>query len=185
MNIQALMPISLVSVKIVLCTFFIAGGTALGFRYARRLNHRKMILSELISGLQLFQNEIYYTRERLEAIAWRLGRISEGAAAGFFRTFAGLLDERSEQGAELLWDEAVDICFPAGAPLHKNDTEALRALGVRLGATDVEGQCGNIGRTIKELSVRFAEADETERQKAKLYKTAGAAAGVLCAVLIV
>lgn len=185
MNIQTFIPVSPVSVKIVMCGFFIAGGTALGFRYARQLNQRKVILSELIAGLQLFQNEIYYTRERLEAIAWRLGRISDGAAAGFFRTFAELLGERSEQGAELLWNEAVDIYFSAGSPLHKNDTEALRALGVRLGATDVEGQCGNIGRTIKELAVRFAEADETERQKAKLYKTAGAAAGVLFAVLIV
>lgn len=182
MNMPA---VSDISIKITLCILFISGGTWLGFRSSARLTKRKNAISDIIAGLYLFENEIYYTRERLESIAARLGRISAGAAAEFFSVFAGLLEERSELGAEFLWNEAADICFPPASPLNKKDTEALRALGVKLGATDVEGQRGNIGRTIKELSLRLANAEEMERQKGKMYRTVGAAAGILCAVLIV
>lgn len=182
MNMPA---VSDISIKITLCILFISGGTWLGFRSSARLTKRKNAISDIIAGLYLFENEIYYTRERLESIAARLGRISAGAAAEFFSVFAGLLEERSELGAEFLWNESADICFPPASPLNKKDTEALRALGVKLGATDVEGQRGNIGRTIKELSLRLADAEEMERQKGKMYRTVGAAAGILCAVLIV
>lgn len=187
MNMPA---VSDISIKITLCILFILGGTWLGFRSAARLTKRKNAISDIIAGLYLFENEIYYTRERLESIAARLGRISAGAAAEFFSVFAGLLEERSELGAEFLWNEAADICFPpastlTASTLNKKDTEALRALGVKLGTTDVEGQRDNIGRTIKELSLRLADAEEMERQKGKMYRTVGAAAGILCAVLIV
>ena len=64
-------------IRITLCVIFILGGAWTGMFYAGRLSSRKRALGELMRGLQLFKNEIYYTRERLEKAAARAGRAKE------------------------------------------------------------------------------------------------------------
>ena len=172
-------------IRITLCVIFILGGAWTGMFYAGQLSSRKRALGELMRGLQLFKNEIYYTRERLEKAAARAGRASDGASAGFFEYFAGMLHERSEEGAGHVWEDAARGYFGRGNILNEKDIEALSAMGQRLGSTDIKGQMENIERTLKELSIRYTDAGSMEAQKGKVYRTAGVAGGILCAVLIV
>ncbi len=171
--------------KIILCGVFILGGTWTGMFYAGRLTRRKRVLGELVRGLQLFENEIYYTREHLEKAAARIGRAGDGDAAGFFAYFADMLRERGEAGAGYVWEEAARGYFREGDPLTAKDIDALSYMGRRLGSTDVKGQIENVERTVKELSIRLADADSMEAQKGRVYRTAGIAGGILCAVLVI
>jgi stage III sporulation protein AB len=172
-------------IKIFICILLTATGTFIGFMYAGRLTKRKIAITELIQGLEILRSEIFYTHDRLDLIADRVSRISEGASAYFFKKFADDLHSYGEKGVSSVWNDTVQACFPSGDPLTAKDTDALRALGVRLGSTDVAGQCENIGRTVKELSIRLADARSMELQKGRLYRTLGVAGGLLFAVLAV
>lgn len=171
--------------KTFLCGAFIVGGAWVGMIYAGRLTHRKRVLSEVVRGLQIFENEIYYTRERLEGAALYVSRAGEGTAACLFRCFADSLHERSGQSACYLWKETVRKCFRENDPLTAKDIDAISRLGHCLGSTDVKGQIENVEHTLKELSVRLSDAGNMESQKGRVYRTAGLAGGILCAVLIV
>ena len=96
-----------------------------------------------------------------------------------------MLHERSEEGAGHVWEDAARGYFGRGNILNEKDIEALSAMGQRLGSTDIKGQMENIERTLKELSIRYTDAGSMEAQKGKVYRTAGVAGGILCAVLIV
>lgn len=170
--------------KTALCGAFVIVGAFTGMFYARRLTQRRIALGELVRSLQLFENEIYYTRERLEKAAARVSRASGGPAGELFAAFAELLRERGEAGAGHLWEAAVSECFPEDMPLNARDIDALRAMGRQLGSTDIKGQTENIERTLKELSLRLADAGNAEAQKGRVYRTAGVAGGILCAVLV-
>lgn len=171
--------------KIIMCGAFILGGTWIGMFYAERLSRRKRVLGELVRGLQLFENEIYYTRERLEKAAARVSRAGDGAASGFFACFADMLHDHGEEGAGRVWAEAAHGYFRDGDPLNAKDIEALSSMGHQLGCTDIKGQMDNTERTLKELSIRLADAGSMEAQKGRVYRTAGVAGGILCAVLVI
>ena len=175
----------MILLKTALCGAFVIAGAFTGMFYARRLTQRRVALGELVRSLQLFENEIYYTRERLEKAAARVSRASEGQSAELFAVFSELLRERGEAGTGYIWGIAVRECFPEGMPLDARDIDALCSMGRQLGSTDVKGQTENVERTLKELSLRLADAGSAEAQKGRVYRTAGVAGGILCAVLIV
>lgn len=172
-------------IRIILCVLMVAAGTAGGFIMAGRLSMRRQILDSLIYSLEIMRNEIYYTHERLEKIAGRTAAVSEGASAQFFRNFAGRLAENADTGASDVWHSAVEGTFPQGCVLKERDIEALDSAGTRLGKTDVSDQCSNLERTIRELSLRYSEAEKDEAEKSRLYKTLGTSAGILAAVMII
>lgn len=171
--------------KIVLCGAFILGGSWVGMIYAGRLTRRKKVLSEVVRGLRIFENEIYYTRERLEMASLYVGMAGEGSAAGLFRCFADSLHERSGQSACYLWKKTVHKYFRENDPLTAKDIDAISRMGHCLGSTDVKGQIENVEHTLKELSVMLSDAGNMESQKGRVYRTAGLAGGILCAVLVV
>ena len=164
--------------------FVIAGVTA-GIWKSEQLRKRHILLGDMIEGLSFMENEIYYTRERLDRIVARVANMSEGDASQFFSIFSEMLADMEEKGAEELWNLAADRSFCWPSPLTERDIEAVSVLGKRLGSTDVEGQRQNIQRTCRELSIRRAEAKIDLEKKGRLYKTLGAAAGAACALLII
>ncbi len=170
--------------RLVLGLMFIAAGTCLGFMKADRLAKRKVLLEDMIAALEYLKNEIYYTHERLNVVARRIAAMSDGAAAGLFARFSDKLELSEEEGVYRLWSEAVEESFPFYSPLTVQDVEAVTALGMKLGRTDVEGQCGNIERFSRELSIRQSAAETEAAQKSRIYRTLGPVAGIAFAVLI-
>ncbi len=169
---------------------FVAGiliviGVIAGTWKSQQLTRRYELLGKIIDGLSFMENEIYYTRARLDMIARRVADMSEGDAAEFFGSFCEMMGNMEERGAEELWYMAADESFCWPTPLTDKDIEAVSVLGGRLGKTDVAGQCENIKRTCKELAIRRAEAKADIEKKGRLYKTIGAAAGAACAMLVI
>ncbi|MCI8285274.1 MAG: hypothetical protein HFE90_08455 [Firmicutes bacterium] len=172
-------------IKIIFGFIFIVAGTCAGFVKADRLARRNVLLSELIVSLEYLKNEIYYTHERLNVVADRIAHMSEGKAAELFGRFADKLSDRQEEGVYDLWKESVEEAFPFYSPLAEQDAEAVCSLGIKLGRTDVEGQCSNIERSCRELSIRQAAAEMEAAQKSRIYRTLGTVTGIAFAILII
>jgi len=171
--------------RFVIAGIFVLAGVFAGIWKSQQLSRRHDLLGEMIEGLSYLENEIYYTRERLDRIVSRVAEMSDGEAADFFGTFSEMLADMEEKGAEELWCMAADRSFCWPSPLTERDIEAVTVLGARLGKTDVKGQCQNIQRTCRELSIRRAEAKLDMEKKSRLYKTLGAAAGAAFAMLVI
>ena len=96
--------------------FVIAGVTA-GIWKSEQLRKRHILLGDMIEGLSFMENEIYYTRERLDRIVARVANMSEGDASQFFSIFSEMLADMEEKGAEELWNLAADKSFCWPSPL--------------------------------------------------------------------
>lgn len=172
-------------IKLIFGFVFIITGTCAGFIKADRLARRNTLLGELIVSFEYLKNEIYYTHERLNVVADRIACMSDGKPAELFGRFADKLSDRQEEGVYILWKESVDETFPFYSPLAGQDAEAVCALGIKLGRTDVDGQCSNIERSCRELSIRQAAAETEASQKSRIYRTLGAVTGIAFAILII
>ncbi len=171
--------------KIIIAAMMVLAGVFAGIYKSTQLNKRHQQLGSLIEGLSFMENEIFYTRDRLDRVSERVAEMSQGMASEFFRNFSIKLMDNQEKNTEELWTNSIADCFGRSSSLSAKDMDALTALGSRLGKTDVIGQCENLRRTIKELSIRRAEAKLDIEKKGKLYKTMGTAAGVACAMLVI
>ena len=64
--------IDAMTVKMMTAAALAVSGAAAGQYQASQLTKREEMIAELISGIRLFRNEIYYTHDRLERVARRL-----------------------------------------------------------------------------------------------------------------
>ncbi len=165
----------------VLCLILGAAG---GRFKASRLSEREKMLEELISGITLFRNEIYYTHDRLKTVSDRLSDSAGGCGARLFSQFSELLRESAGKDSEMIWKDAVRKTFGSRSPLKENDLTALSSAGIRLGKDDAEGQCRYLEKTAAELEVRLREARLDKETRWRLYQTLGLAAGCAAAVLV-
>lgn len=158
---------------------------AAGGRYqAGRLAARERMIGELIDGIHLFRNEIYYTHDRLERISERLVSSCRGCSSDLFLCFYRELEERAAGDTAELWNDAVLRAFGRRSPLRDCDLDTLRSAGVRLGRDDIEGQCAYLEKTAGELEVRLREARSDRLARSSLCKTLGVAAGCGAAILV-
>ena len=70
--------IDAMTVKMMTAAALAVSGAAAGQYQASQLTKREEMIAELISGIRLFRNEIYYTHDRLERVAQRLTSYCSG-----------------------------------------------------------------------------------------------------------
>ena len=87
--------IDIMAVKVMTAALLAVSGAAVGQYQASRLTRRVELLEELISGMRLFRNEIYYTHDRLERVAGRLTLSCQGCGSVFFSEFQRRLGENA------------------------------------------------------------------------------------------
>lgn len=172
------------TLRIAAAVFCVILGIAGGRYKASRLSEREKKLEELISGITLFRNEIYYTHDRLEAVAERLSDSAAGCGARLFSHFAECLGTSAGKDSEMIWRDAVRKTFGSRSPLKENDLATLSSAGIRLGKDDPEGQCRYLEKTAAELEVRLREARLDKEARWRLYQTLGLAAGCAAAILV-
>lgn len=170
--------------KLTAAAVFVLAGTAAGYRQAARLAEREKILEDLIGAMKMYESEIYYTHERLEHVARRLSAACRGKAGSLFENFAGRLALQESRSGEEIWNDAVKDTFGHRSALREDDLETLKSAGIRLGRDDVEGQCGYIEKTARDLGVRLEEARQDKKARSSLFKTLGIAAGCAGAILV-
>lgn len=80
--------IDIMAVKVMTAALLAVSGAAVGQYQASRLTRRVELLEELISGMRLFRNEIYYTPRSSGTVAGRLTLSCQGCGSVFFSEFA-------------------------------------------------------------------------------------------------
>ena len=172
------------AMKIMTAAALAVSGAAMGQYQAHRLTRRTELLEELISGIRLFRNEIYYTHDRLERVAERLVSSCRGCCSDFFSAFQHQLKRGDSRDTETIWRECVDYIFGGGTPLKESDRSALKSAGTRLGMDDVEGQCRYLEKAEEELEIRLEDARKMKESRFRLYRTLGLTAGCAAAILV-
>ncbi len=79
--------IDAMTVKMMTAAALAVSGAAAGQYQASQLTKREEMIAELISGIRLFRNEIYYTHDRLERVARRLTSSCSGCCVSLFPSF--------------------------------------------------------------------------------------------------
>ena len=176
--------IDAMTVKMMTAAALAVSGAAAVQYQASQLTKREEMIAELISGIRLFRNEIYYTHDRLERVARRLTSSCSGCCVSLFSEFQDQLNHCRGRDTETMWRSSVENVFGRRPPLKDSDRLALMSAGLRLGRDDIEGQCRYLEKTAEELEVRLLEARKEKEFRSRLYKTLGLTAGCAAAILV-
>jgi len=170
--------------KGLLCLVIILAGIGAGRLKAKTYDNRVFHLQELITTLKILEAEMKYRMDPLPELLQRVGGIREGMSAVLLKTAAGLLKDQAARDLPECWREAVETAYLESA-LKKEDKQILSDLGIELGRTDLASQSGMFLRTLSLLEAQTAEAILEEKTKGKMYKSLGAAIGVLIVILFI
>lgn len=170
--------------KGILCILIILAGVAIGQLKAKTYDNRVYHLQELITTLKVLESEMKYRMDPLPDLLIRVSKIKEGMSAALLESAGLLLSSRNAFDLPACWQEAVETAYMESA-LNKEDRRILTDLGIELGKTDMTNQSGMFQRTVSLLEAQAAEAAEERKTKGKMYKSLGAAMGVLIVIVLV
>ena len=122
-------------------------------RYNKMCCHRQM-LGSVISSLRIMEGVLRSTHAPLEECFFKTG--------GFFSQTATCIREGISPA------RAVEKTVMQCENLSKQDKDALKRFAVGLSAPDFEGQLLNIKALTDELSLRFAEAEQSIKSNGQL-----------------
>lgn len=170
--------------KGILCIFILLAGIGIGQLKAKTFDNRVFHLQELITTLKVLESEMKYRLDPLPELLIRVSKIKEGMSAALLETAGMLLKNQAARDLPDCWKEAVETAYLESA-LNKEDKRIIIDLGIELGKTDMESQSGMFLRTLSLLEAQAAEAAEEKKTKGKMYKSLGAAIGVLIVILLI
>ena len=170
--------------KGILCILIILAGIAIGQLKAKSYDNRVYHLQELITTLKVLESEMKYRMDPLPDLLLRVSKIKEGMSATLLESAGLLLKSRNAFDMPECWREAVETAYLESA-LNKEDRRILTDLGIELGKTDMKNQSGMFQRTVSLLESQVTEAAEDKKTKGKMYKSLGAAIGVLIVIVLV
>jgi stage III sporulation protein AB len=170
--------------KGILCILIILAGVAIGQLKAKTYDNRVYHLQELITTLKVLESEMKYRMDPLPDLLIRVSKIKEGMSATLLESAGLLLSSRNAFDLPDCWQEAVETAYMESA-LNKEDRRILTDLGIELGKTDMTNQSGMFQRTVSLLEAQTAEAAEEKKTKGKMYKSLGAAMGVLIVIVLI
>ena len=113
--------IDAMTVKMMTAAALAVSGAAAGQYQASQLTKREEMIAELISGIRLFRNEIYYTHDRLERVAQRLTSSCSGCCVSLFSEFQDQLNHCRGRDTETMWRSSVENVFGRRPPLKDSD----------------------------------------------------------------
>lgn len=170
--------------KGILCILIVLSGIAIGQLKAKSYDNRVYHLNELITTLKVLESEMKYRMDPLPDLLIRVSKIREGMSADLMESAGLLLKSRNAFDLPECWQEAVATAYMESA-LSKEDKRILTELGIELGKTDLVNQSGMFQRTVAMLEAQASEAAEEKKTKGKMYKSLGAAMGVLIVIVLI
>ncbi len=150
-----------------------------GFHLSGRLKKRRDFLRAMSGALAFVLAEIEFGRYDIAHIFARAD-ISP-ALCGFFKRCIGGIEE---QGLQYGWRKATKECADI-AYIKEYDCEALLALGMQIGMTDVSGQKKAIGCAVAHIDKNAKEAEEEYQRLAKPYRSCGVLLGVFFLIIAI
>lgn len=170
-------------IKLILCILIICAGVGAGLLKARTYENRICHLQDYITTLKILESEMKYRLDPLPQMFTRISKMKAGSAAKLFETTCLLLKEGYIHDFPSCWNEAV-ITVYQDTSLTKEDIQIICDFGINLGNTDIGSQYSLFSRTFALLDDQVTEAIEEKKTKGKMYKSLGAAAGVLVVIIL-
>lgn len=149
-----------------------------GFRYSLDLHKRYENLSKLLSGLELLENEILFSKDYIDDIFLRISLM-----LGTKYIFNTCANKEKDEKMSVRWITAVEEDYKK-MHLTNEDAQALKLLANELGGCDTKAQIKNIIH-IKTLIERQRENSLEEYKKnSKLYRGLGVASGLFAVIIL-
>lgn len=171
-------------IKFILCILIIFAGIGTGQLKARTYDNRISHLQDFITTLKILESEMKYRLDPLPEVFIRISKMKVGMAAILFEKTFQLLKTGFTHDFACCWNEAVRTVYKDSS-LTESDIQIICDLGIDLGKTDMGSQYSLFSRTFSLLEEQVAEANEEKRTKGKMYKSLGAAVGVLVVIVLV
>ncbi len=152
----------------------------MGYMESKKLSDRVKFFSQFKGFIASAETAIRYQAAPLS------GLISQAAASYPALPFLSRCAAEIRQGRDFpaAWQTGVEACGK-GCGLKQEDLELLRAFGLGLGATDIEGQVAHCAFYQAAAAERYGQAKEEKGKKGKLYFMLGVLSGIAAALFCV
>ncbi len=152
---------------------------------AQSLKKRLTALRQLRIMLEKLRLMIRYEAPEVSEIAERLSRESGLSELEFLSAVCESITKRMDSGEASfyeIWNDAVDR---HSGSFSAEDIMLIKRIGSSLGSCDCDGQIAMISLACEEADRLIMSADDQYKSKGRLYRSLGAVAGALLAVIAV
>lgn len=157
--------------------------TAIGFCMGTELRERAGALGELERIVQILKGEIEYAGTPLQEVFGEAAARTERKFQCFFQETAKQMEQNDGRGLQRILTDCAQKELP-GCGLKKDDICRFCRTCGRLGYLDCKMQLRILEWYGQELAKERKEAQEEYRQKEKIYRQLGAAAGIFFVLLL-
>lgn len=151
---------------------------------AKSYDNRLTYLQDFISTLKILESEMKYRLDPLPEVFSRMSKSKKGLSGELLGKTCEIRNENHSFDFSSCWHAAVDAIYQDSS-LTLKDRQIISDIGIDLGKTDMLGQSSLFSRAFTLLNDQVAEAIEEKKTKGKMYKSLGAAVGVLIVILFI
>ncbi len=169
--------------NLALYMIILLSGIGAGYMAARPYENRVIHLEDLTLVLKIMQSEMEYRSDPLPQLMERVSQRTKGKAGDFLQTVCRLLKEDDRYDFYDSWKQAVLEVYGESA-FTEDDRLILSQAGIELGKTDLLNQQAMFSHLFNGLEKQRKEAGEERKTKGRIYRTLGAACGVLAVIVL-
>ena len=168
----------MIIIKYFLLFLILVASTLIGKSLSKKYVYRLQELEEIKNTLNILKTKIKFTYEPIPEL---FNELEKSKVKNVGNIFYLAKEKMKKENISIAWEKAIDESI---TNLKKEDKEILKTLGKLLGATDIEGQLGQIETTKSLLENQTKEALEEKLKNEKLYSKLGTTIGLAIVVLL-
>lgn len=168
----------MIIIKYFILFLILVASTLIGKSLSKKYVYRLQELEEIENSLNILKTKIKFTYEPIPEL---FNELEKSKVKNIGNIFCLAKEKMKEENISIAWEKAIDESM---TNLKKEDKEILKTLGKLLGATDIEGQLGQIETTKTLLENQTKEAVEEKLKNEKLYSKLGTTIGLAIVVLL-
>lgn len=155
-------------------------GFMIGLYMSARLKWRVLELEAMLAMLEEMSLQIRYRALSVYELIESLDRNPTLERLQFIKGVRTELEQT--RNFQLAWETGVQN---AQTSLNEGDKEILRAIGLRLGTSDIDGQLSNIELHSQLVKSRLNDAKEEQTKKGKMYRSLAPLIALGVSILII
>ena len=168
----------MIIIKYFILFLILVASTLIGKSLSKKYVYRLQELEEIENSLNILKTKIKFTYEPIPEL---FNELEKSKVKNVGNIFYLAKEKMKKENISIAWEKAIDESM---TNLKKEDKEILKTLGKLLGATDIEGQLGQIETTKSLLENQIKEALEEKLKNEKLYSKLGTTVGLAIVVLL-
>lgn len=169
-------------IKLIGCILLILSCSLMGCIKANTYKERRCELENILESIKLIEMYITYRREPLQKVFIKTANARMCWFSNVLNECAKNMD--SQHDIEKAWRKAIERHMET-TTLSEDDIVIIEDMVLGLGKSDLLGQRRMLDPIISRISDQHKEAVYREKSLGKLYRTLGAASGVVIAIIII